>query len=160
MKIFLVCFISWLVAQLIKVVTHLTKYYIAKKKGKKARKVTLSTLFKLGGMPSSHTATVATLANCIGLHSGFDSDAFAIAGVFAFIVMFDAYKLRLPVENLTEAFTTVQRKVLGDKAESLEKVEGHTIPEILGGLILGICVSFIVVVCFDFLGPISFMNHF
>ena len=110
MKIFVICLIAWFTAQLIKVIINLIKYAVAKKKGKEGSKVTLSTLFKLGGMPSSHTATVISLSASIGMHSGWNSDIFAVAGVFAFIVMFDAIKVRLPIEKLTDAFNMLQDK--------------------------------------------------
>ncbi len=145
MKIFFVCLIAWFIAQLIKVIINLAKYYNGKRKGIARNKVTLATLFKLGGMPSSHTATVIALCGCIGLRNGFNSDIFAACGVFAFIVMFDAFKVRLPISRLTDAFNRLQGKVCGSEAEDVKKVEGHTIPEIIGGFIVGLCVSVIMV---------------
>ncbi len=145
MKIFIVCLIAWFIAQLIKVIINLFTYYNGKRKGIARKKVTLSTLFKLGGMPSSHTATVIALCGCIGLKNGFDSDIFAACGVFAFIVMFDAFKVRLPISRLTDAFNRLQGKVCGNEAKDVKKVEGHTIPEIIGGFIVGLTVSVIMV---------------
>ena len=145
MKIFLVCFLSWLIAQIIKVIINTVKYLYNKKKGRKHTKVTIETFFKLGGMPSSHTATVIALCGCVGLHSGFNSDIFAVAGVFAFITMFDAFKVRLPVSRLTDAFNRIQAKVCGADAEDVKKVEGHTIPEIIGGFIVGLSVALFMV---------------
>ena len=145
MKIFIVCLIAWFIAQLIKVIINLFTYYNGKRKGIARKKVTLSTLFKLGGMPSSHTATVIALCGCIGLKNGFDSDIFAACGVFAFIVMFDAFKVRLPISRLTDAFNRLQGKVCGNEAKDVKKVEGHTIPEIIGGFLVGLPVSVIMV---------------
>ena len=145
MKIFFVCLTAWFIAQLIKVIINLVKYYNGKRKGIARNKVTLSTLFKLGGMPSSHTATVISLCGCIGLLEGFDSNIFAACGVFAFIVMFDAFKVRLPNSRLTDAFNRLQVKVCGDDAKDVKKVEGHTIPEIIGGFILGFSVAYVMV---------------
>lgn len=145
MRIFLVCLISWFIAQLIKVIINLVKYYNGKRKGIARKKVTVETLFKLGGMPSSHTATVIALCGCVGLHSGFNSDVFAASGVFAFITMFDAFKVRLPISRLTRAFNRLQGKVCGDEAVDVKAVEGHTIPEIIGGFIVGACVSLFMV---------------
>ena len=145
MKIFFVCLTAWFIAQLIKVIINLVKYYNGKRKGIARNKVTLSTLFKLGGMPSSHTATVISLCGCIGLLEGFDSNIFAACGVFAFIVMFDAFKVRLPISRLTDAFNRLQVKVCGDDAKDVKKVEGHTIPEIIGGFILGFSVAYVMV---------------
>lgn len=144
MRIFLVCLIAWFIAQVLKVIINTIKYFISKHKGQAAEKVTLETLFKLGGMPSSHTATVISLATSIGLHSGWDSDVFAVSGVFAFIVMFDAIKVRLPIEKLTEAFFHLQDKLLGKEAKDandMKKVEGHTLPEIAGGFVVGASVA-------------------
>lgn len=152
MRIFVVCLLAWFIAQLMKVIINTVKYYAAKKKGLKRGKVTIATLFKLGGMPSSHTATVIALSACIGLTEGWDSHMFAVSGVFAFITMFDAFKVRLPVERLTEAFNRLQAKVCGDDVEDVKKVEGHTIPEIIGGFIVGACVAIFMVRIVGFLG--------
>lgn len=145
MRIFVVCLLAWFIAQLIKVIINFTKYVIDKKKGRKAKKVTLETLFKLGGMPSSHTATVISLCGCVGLRNGFDSDIFAVAGVFAFITMFDAFKVRLPISRLTDAFNRIQAKVCNGEAEDVKKVEGHTIPEIIGGIVVGLSTALFMV---------------
>ena len=152
MKIFVICLIAWFTAQLIKVIINLIKYAVAKKKGKEGSKVTLSTLFKLGGMPSSHTATVISLSASIGMHSGWNSDIFAVAGVFAFIVMFDAIKVRLPIEKLTDAFNMLQDKFYGKDVSDVKKVEGHTLPEIAGGFVVGATIAYIMVRVLNFLG--------
>lgn len=145
MRIFFVCLTAWFVAQMIKVIINTVKYYHAKRKGLKRGKVTIETFFKLGGMPSSHTATVISLCACVGMRSGFGSDVFAACGVFAFITMFDAFKVRLPISRLTDAFNRLQAKVCGNETKDVKKVEGHTIPEIIGGFIVGICVAFFMV---------------
>ena len=144
MKIFVICLIAWFIAQLIKVIINLAKYLIAKSKGEKRKKVTIETLFKLGGMPSSHTATVISLSASIGMHSGWNSDIFAVAGVFAFITMFDAIKVRLPMGRLTDAFLVVREMVLGKGQKKLKKVEGHTLPEVIGGFFVGAGVALII----------------
>lgn len=141
MRIFLVCLCAWFVAQVIKVVLNAIRFFIDKKKGTVTKKVTMGTLFKLGGMPSSHTATVIALGTCVGALEGWDSTVFAVAGVFAFITMFDAHMVRLPVEKLTEAFNDVRKNVMGKDVEPVKKVEGHTIPEIIGGFITGAGVA-------------------
>ena len=76
----------------------------------------------------------------------------AIAGVFAFIVMFDAIKVRLPIEKLTDAFNLLKDKVYGRDTEDVKKVEGHTIPEIIGGFIVGATIAIIMVKFVGFLG--------
>ncbi len=149
MRIFLVCLCAWFVAQLIKVILNAIKYFIDKKNGDKAKKVTISTLFKLGGMPSSHTATVIALGTCVGCLEGWDSTVFAVAGVFAFITMFDAIKVRLPMESLTDEFISLRQIVMEsikdmESLKKLKRVEGHTLPEVVGGFIVGAGVALLI----------------
>ncbi len=145
MQIFVVCLLAWFTAQVLKVIINSVKYSVAKKKRKTADKVTIETLFKLGGMPSSHTATVIALAASIGLKEGWGSPVFAVSGVFAFIVMFDAIKVRLPVEKLTEAFNSLKDIVYGKETQDVKKVEGHTLPEIAGGFLVGFGIAYLMV---------------
>ncbi|MBR2868546.1 MAG: divergent PAP2 family protein [Clostridia bacterium] len=152
MKIFIICLIAWAIAQLLKVIINLITYYYKKSKGETYKKVTPSTFLKLGGMPSSHTATVIALCGSLALTEGWHSPIFAASGVFAFITMFDAVKVRLPVEKLTEAFNDLQDKFYGKDVKDVKKVEGHTIPEIIGGFVVGALVSYIMVRVVGFLG--------
>lgn len=47
-----------------------------------------------GGMPSSHSAAVTSLATGIGFETGLNSPTFAVAAMFAGIVMYDASGVR------------------------------------------------------------------
>ena len=152
MKIFIICLMAWATAQLLKVIINTITYFIRKSKGKETKKVTFSTFLKLGGMPSSHTATVIALSASLAFTEGWNSPIFAASGVFAFITMFDAVKVRLPGEKRTEAFNALQNKVSGEDAEEVKKVEGHTIPDIIGGFVVGALISFIMVKVVGFLG--------
>ena len=152
MKIFIICIMAWATAQLLKVIINTITYFVRKSKGKETKKVTFSTFLKLGGMPSSHTATVIALCTSLAFTEGWNSPVFAASGVFAFITMFDAVKVRLPVEKLTEAFNALQNKVSGKDAEEVKKVEGHTIPEIIGGFFVGALIAFLMVKVVGFLG--------
>ncbi|MDA0700327.1 MAG: divergent PAP2 family protein, partial [bacterium] len=51
-------------------------------------------LLETGGMPSSHSASVAALATSLGMIHGWGHPYFAIAAVFASIVMYDATGIR------------------------------------------------------------------
>ncbi len=148
MRIILVCISAWFVAQLMKVIINSIKYFIDKKNGAEAKKVTIETLFKLGGMPSSHTATVISLCTCVGCLEGFNSTIFAVSGVFAFITMFDAIKVRLPMGKLTDEFISLRKIVMESTKtkdlKKLKKVEGHTLPEVIGGFFVGAGVALLV----------------
>ncbi|KAG7010745.1 yuiD, partial [Cucurbita argyrosperma subsp. argyrosperma] len=61
----------------------------------KERKWESKRMFGSGGMPSSHSATVTALALAIALQEGSGGPAFAVAVVFACVVMYDASGVRL-----------------------------------------------------------------
>ncbi|KAJ0585953.1 hypothetical protein HanOQP8_Chr00c176g0782571 [Helianthus annuus] len=75
-------FLSLFIAQFLKVFTHWFK----------ERKWDTRRMLTSGGMPSSHSATVTSLAACIGLQEGIRSSSFAIAVVLACVVT--SYKLQ------------------------------------------------------------------
>ena len=56
----------------------------------KNRKIDLFTLIPTGGLPSSHSALVASLATVIFKTNGVRSTEFAISVILAIIVMYDA----------------------------------------------------------------------
>ncbi|KAI7750041.1 hypothetical protein M8C21_024015 [Ambrosia artemisiifolia] len=60
-----------------------------------------------GGMPSSHSATVTSLAACIGLQEGVGSSSFAIAVVLACVVMYDATGVRLHAGRQAELLNQI-----------------------------------------------------
>jgi acid phosphatase family membrane protein YuiD len=51
-------------------------------------------LISTGGMPSSHSAFVSSLATAVGIVEGIHSTAFAISFCFAAVVIFDAMGIR------------------------------------------------------------------
>jgi len=116
------------------------------------RKVSLERLFGGGGMPSGHSATVVTLAILIGYYYGYSSAFFAIAAVFAIIVMYDATGVRRETgkqavlikefaqffNDLGEYFGAKERDI---KAEKLKVLVGHTPIQVLCGALVGIAVS-------------------
>lgn len=99
-----------------------------------------------GGMPSSHSASVAALATAAGLERGWSSPHFAISAVFGYIVIYDALGVRrqagVHAELLNELVVEL-RHVLdeGFQPESLRTLLGHTGPQVLAGVLLGIAVG-------------------
>ena len=74
------CVLAWLVAQLSKPLIHYAH----------TRRVNLRYFVTAGGMPSSHSAVVVALATRVGFDTGLSSIIFALAAVFAAVVMYDA----------------------------------------------------------------------
>ena len=58
------------------------------------KKFNFKRILGAGGMPSSHSAVVTSLATMIGKNEGFDSSIFALAVIFAMVVMYDAAGIR------------------------------------------------------------------
>jgi uncharacterized protein len=132
-------FIAWAVAQLSKTIYDLFRY----------RQLRLSRLVSAGGMPSSHSALVSSLATATGRVTGIDSAAFAISLVLAVIVMYDAAGVRRAVsiqarilnQMIDEAF---QGKPFAEKR--LRELIGHTPTQVIVGAILGVGVALIVTI--------------
>ena len=94
-----------------------------------------------GGMPSSHSAVVTSLATLIGKNLGVDSPIFALALIFAFVVMYDACGVRRAAGK--------QAKVLNDIVntpglstvqvqEKLQEALGHTPIQVFVGALIGL----------------------
>lgn len=100
-------------------------------------------LAETGGMPSSHSATVAALATGVGITEGLSSPFFAISVVLAIIVMYDATGIRraagLHAERLNDLFEEFRAVVQqGPQPEPLKELLGHTYLEVAVGATLGI----------------------
>ena len=78
---------TWFFIQLFKLIYDLVK----------TKKFNFKRIMGAGGMPSSHSAVVTSLATLIGKYEGIDSSIFAIALIFAFVVMYDAAGVRRTV---------------------------------------------------------------
>jgi uncharacterized protein len=138
-RILVASFIAWAIAQLSKTIYDLIRY----------RKFRLSRLVSAGGMPSSHSALVTSLAAATARVVGIDSAAFAISLVLAAIVMYDAAGVRRAVsiqarilnQMIDEAF---QGKPFAEKR--LRELIGHTPTQVLVGALLGVGVALIVTV--------------
>ena len=102
-----------------------------------------------GGMPSSHSAVVASLATAIGLHSGWGSPLFAVAAILAVIVMHDATGVRQETGKqarvINDLVKMLQAKERGEltPAETLKEFVGHTGPQVLVGMLCGILIAVI-----------------
>lgn len=129
---------SWFVAQVLK--TAIDAYF---NKGINWERMTGS-----GGMPSSHSSTVVSLAVAIGVSYGVDSTLFALALIFAIVVMYDATGVR----RETGKQAVILNRLLLDNPFSwtgeefdkkLKEYVGHTPLQVLMGAILGMLIALI-----------------
>ena len=74
----------WLSIQIFKVIWDLVT----------TKKFDFKRIMGAGGMPSSHSAVVTSLATLIGKNQGVDSPIFALSLIFALVVMYDAAGVR------------------------------------------------------------------
>lgn len=126
----------WLIIQTEKVILDLIKN----------KRFNFKRVFGAGGMPSSHSAIVTSLAVLIGKEYGFDSGIFAISLIFAFIVMYDAAGVRRAAGKqaalLNKIIETPGLK-FEQVQEKLVEVLGHTPFQVFVGALLGIMVGLI-----------------
>ncbi len=126
----------WFCIQTIKVITDLIKN----------KKFNFKRVFGAGGMPSSHSAIVTSLATLIGKEYGFGSGIFAISLIFAFVVMYDAAGVRRAAGKqaalLNKLIETPGLKPLEVQGKLVE-VLGHTPFQVIVGAVIGIIAGFI-----------------
>lgn len=97
-------------------------------------------LLEPGGMPSSHTAVVTSLAMVMGWMYGWTSPFFQLAAVFGGIVIYDALTLRQAVEEHARRLNLICRRE-GLAAGELRENLGHTPAEALTGALIGALVA-------------------
>lgn len=134
---FLAVFLSWFISQLAKVAQGIVK----------KKRFNFRWLFDAGGMPSSHSATVASLATVSGLYFGFGSVIFLIVLIFSVITMFDAAGVRRSVGRQAQTLN----KMLDDLYEKgavpeqrVKELLGHTPVEVFAGAFVGIILAYII----------------
>lgn len=138
-RVFMAAIAGWFVAQILKTIIHMWF----------SRKFVAERLVGSGGMPSSHSATVCALATAAGIEYGGGSFQFAMAAIFAIVVMYDAMGVRRE--------TGIQAKVLNEMMEmfikmgkemsvedKLKEFVGHTPLQVIIGALLGIMVAVVI----------------
>ena len=104
------------------------------------RKFNFKRILGAGGMPSSHSAVVTSLAVLIGRNEGFDSPIFALALIFAFVVMYDAAGIRRAAGKQAQLLNKIVNTpgLSGVQVqEKLVEVLGHTPIQVFVGALLG-----------------------
>lgn len=148
--------ISWLAAQIIKVVVYAIKF----------KTFNPERIVGAGGMPSSHSSTVCALVIAVSKAQGIASTEFALAMVLAMIVMYDATGVRRSaglqakeinrirrivdeldeehVDKLEEKIEDESEKDSGEETKDLKEMLGHTPLEVLCGALLGIIIAMLI----------------
>lgn len=93
-----------------------------------------------GGFPSNHTTVVTTITWLIGLNEGFDSPVFGLGIALIMIVIFDATGLRRYVGYHAQTINLINP----NSTEKLRERIGHTKIEVLGGIVLGMILGYLI----------------
>lgn len=148
-QVLLVALLACLSSQAIKAIVELLKN----------GKLNFRYLFSTGGMPSAHSALVGSLATGVGLKSGWGSTEFAVAAIFAVIVMYDAAGVRQAagkqariLNQLLDEFFYENKKF---NEERLKELLGHTPVQVLVGLALGVTISLLAFWTYPQVTPVS-----
>lgn len=99
-----------------------------------------------GGMPSSHSAVVMSLAILVGRDQGFGSPMFAMALILALVVMYDAAGVRRAAgkqAKLLNKIVNTPGLTTGEVQEKLVEVLGHTPVEVIVGALIGVVAGFV-----------------
>jgi acid phosphatase family membrane protein YuiD len=135
-KILMTTISAWLIAQAMKLFIGVIQH----------KKFDFRWFLGPGGIPSSHVAGAASLATAIGIEEGFASAFFALAAVFALVVMFDAQGVRRSAGRQARILNKIMDDIYwkGKIQEMrLRELVGHTPVEVIAGLILGILIAII-----------------
>ncbi|MCH1627349.1 divergent PAP2 family protein [Ferdinandcohnia quinoae] len=106
------------------------------------------TMFETGGMPSSHSAGVSSLATYIALRRGVSTIDFGLSSIFGLIVMYDAQGVRRQAGELTLKVNELDEEIErmegqkdhhyhDRKEDRLKEMLGHQPKEVVGGALFG-----------------------
>lgn len=135
-KYLIIPFAVWFFIQLFKLIYDLVT----------TKKFNFKRILGAGGMPSSHSAVVTSLATMIGINQGFESQMFALATIFAFVVMYDAAGIRRAAGKQAHILNMIVNTpgLSGvEVTEKLQEVLGHTPTQVIVGAIIGVIVGLI-----------------
>ena len=126
----------WFGIQLFKVITDLVT----------TKKFNFKRIMGAGGMPSSHSAVVTSIATLMGKYQGVGSPTFAISLIFAFVVMYDACGVRRAAGKQAKLLNKIIETpgLTGMQvSERLVEVLGHTPIQVIVGATIGIIAGLI-----------------
>ncbi len=114
----------------------------------------MAAFFETGGMPSSHSAGVSSLATFIALQRGIRTTDFALAALFGLIVMYDAQGVRRQAGELAIRLNDIaeevkrlendpKQTVYEKQNERIRERLGHQPIEVIGGALLGMATGFV-----------------
>ena len=127
--------ISWMTAQVVKVLFGLARY------GRRDTSRILWRIIWAGGMPSAHSALVSSTAITIFLSSGAQSTLFGLSLIMLCIVMYDRSRMHSIYNTFQNKYPALKEDVQKDPV--LKDLVGHSLPEIVMGALICLCAGYV-----------------
>ncbi len=112
----------------------------------KKRLLTVSEIINVfvrsGGMPSGHTASFVGVSAYLGMKYGFSSGIFGLATCTSIIVIYDAVNVRYAVGEQGKLLNAIVHNQNVGKRK-IKVVEGHTVPQVCIGAVLGVAIGIV-----------------
>ncbi|MDR3020797.1 MAG: divergent PAP2 family protein [Treponema sp.] len=137
--IFLSTITSLCTAQVLKMIL-----YLLTQKSKKSWEAIETMIWRTGGMPSSHSAVVCSLATSAAMKEGIASNFFIICFIFAMVVLRDSMGVRRSAGLQAKALNELGKQtaeITGLQFKSVKEIQGHSFLEVFAGAILGILIA-------------------
>jgi uncharacterized protein len=129
--------ISWALGQVVKVVLDRIQKHAWD----------WSLFFSAGGMPSTHSALMASITLAIGIYNGFNSTLFALSFALSMVVMYDATGIRRQAGMHAQKINLMINELFRGQPisdEQLKEVLGHSPLQVLMGTLLGCAIALVV----------------
>jgi len=137
--IFLSAVASLCIAQIFK-----TIFYLFTHKNKKILEAIETLIWSTGGMPSSHSAIVCSMATSTGIKEGISSNFFIFSVIFAMVVLRDSLGVRRAAGLQAKALNNLGKQSAeknGLEFNLVKEIQGHSPLEIIVGALLGILIA-------------------
>ncbi len=136
-QILITAFIVWILSGLMKVPIE---YW-------ETRQWNWALWFSSGGMPSQHSALVTSTMLAVGLYSGFNTPAFAIAFTLMIVVLYDAAGIRRQAGLQAVKINQLINEFFAGEPisqDQLKEVLGHTPREVMAGSGFGLVFTLLI----------------
>jgi acid phosphatase family membrane protein YuiD len=136
-QILITAFIAWLLSGLMKVPIE---YW-------ETRQWNWALWFSSGGMPSQHSALVTSTMLGVGLYTGFNTPAFAIAFTLMIVVLYDAAGIRRQAGLQAAKINQLINEFFAGQPiseDQLKEVLGHTPREVMAGSGFGLVFTLLI----------------
>lgn len=112
------------------------------------QKIHFASFWSAWWFPSVHSGIAASISTLMLLHYGYSSPEFAIAASFSFLFWYDAANVRYEAGQHASFLNSISEELdktlnLWGKIVMLKERLGHTTFEVMGWIIVGVCLTLV-----------------